>query len=252
MILRKIAVSGAKWSIVGTIGSSLFQLIQISILTRFLPKEAFGLVAMALFVVQFTNVFVDMGMSSAILHHQNSSSKEYSSIYWLNIFISGFLYILLVLSSPYIAQFYEEPEIRMLLPVLGLNLLFVAMGRQHRTIMQKRFQFKEIALIDLISFFSGVVLAIILAIYEYGVYSLVFSTLTASLVSNALFLIQNLRQNSILLHFCLKEVRPFLRIGGFSMGSTLLDFFSRETDVLIIGKMLGAESLGLYSFLSKL
>lgn len=63
MSLRKTAISGVKWTTVGTIGRSLFQLLQVSILTRFLPKEAFGLVAMALFVVQFSNIFVDMGMN---------------------------------------------------------------------------------------------------------------------------------------------------------------------------------------------
>ncbi|MDD2636670.1 MAG: MOP flippase family protein [Bacteroidales bacterium] len=247
MSLRKTAISGIKWTTAGTIGRSLFQLLQVSILTRFLPKEAFGLVAMALFVVQFSNIFVDMGMTSAILHRQNATKNEYSSIYWLNIFISLFLYGILFFSAPVIARFYNEPELRMLVPILGTNLLLMASGRQHRTIMQKQFQFKAIAITELSSFFLGLIAAIILAINNFGVYSLVYSTLLAAFISNSSFLIQNLRLNPIRLHFRLKETKPFLKIGGFTMGSTLLDFFSREIDVLIIGKMLGAESLGVYS-----
>ncbi len=247
MNLRKTAVSGIKWTTVGTFGRALFQLLQISILTRFLPKEAFGLVAMALFVVQFSNIFVDMGMTSAILHRQNATRNEYSSIYWLNIFISLFLYGFLLFGAPIIARFYDEPELRLLVPILGANLLLLASGRQHRTIMQKQFQFKAIAITELISFSLGLIAAILLAINDFGVYSLVYSTLLASLISNSLFLIQNLQLNPIRFHFRLKETKPFLKIGGFTMGSTLLDFFSRETDILIIGKMLGAESLGVYS-----
>jgi len=247
MSLRKTAISGVKWTTVGTIGRSLFQLLQISILTRFLPKEAFGLVAMTLFVVQFSNIFVDMGMTSAILHRQNATKNEYSSIYWLNIFISLFLYGILFIGAPVIARFYDEPELRMLVPILGTNLLLMASGRQHRTIMQKQFQFKAIAITELSSFFLGLIAAVILAINNFGVYSLVYSTLLAAFISNSSFLIQNLRFNPIRLHFRLKETKPFLKIGGFTMGSTLVDFFSREIDVLIIGKMLGAESLGVYS-----
>lgn len=247
MNLRKTAISGVKWTSVGTIGRSLFQLLQVSILTRFLPKEAFGLVAMALFVVNFSNIFVDMGMTSAILHRQNATKNEYSSIYWLNIFISLFLYGILFFSAPVVARFYNEPELRMLVPILGTNLLLMASGRQHRTIMQKQFQFKAIALTELISFFIGLIAATLLAINGFGVYSLVYSTLLASFISNGLFLVQNLRLNPISLHFRLKVTKPFLKIGGFTMGSTLLDFFSREIDILIIGKMLGAESLGVYS-----
>jgi O-antigen/teichoic acid export membrane protein len=245
--LKLKAISGIKWTTIGTIGRALFQLLQISILTRFLPKEAFGLVAMALFVVHFSNIFVDMGMTSAILHRQDATRNEYSSIYWLNIFISLFLYGILIFSAPVVARFYEEPELHLLVPILGVNLLLMASGRQHRTIMQKQFQFKTITIIELISYFLGLITATLLAINNFGVYSLVYSTLLASFISNSLFLIQNLRMNPIRLHFRLKETKPFLKIGGFTVGSTLLDFFSREIDVLIIGKMLGSENLGVYS-----
>lgn len=247
MSLRKTAVSGIKWTTIGTIGRSLFQLLQVSILTRFLSKEAFGLVAMTLFVVQFSNIFVNMGMTSAILHRQDATSDEYSSIYWLNILISLLLYVILFFSTPIVAQFYKEPELRVLVPVLGINILLMATGRQHRTIMQKQFQFKAIAITEIFAFLIGLIAAVLLAIYNFGVYSLVYSTLLASLVSNALFLLQNLRLNPIRLHFRLSETRPFLKIGGFTMGSSIIDFFSREIDILIVGKMLGAESLGVYS-----
>ncbi|WP_303925480.1 MOP flippase family protein [Draconibacterium sediminis] len=247
MSLRKKAVAGVKWTTIGTMGRAIFQLLQVSILTRFLPKEAFGLVAMALFIVQFSNIFIDMGMSSAILHRQNATKNEYSSIYWLNIFISIALYGILFISTPFVSNFYNEPELNKLVPILGTNLLLMASGRQHRTIMQKQFRFKKIATTELISYFCGLITATLLALKGFGVYSLVYSTLLASFLSNALFLLQNLRLNPIMFHFSLIETKPFLKVGGFTMGSTVLDFFSREIDVLIIGKMLGAESLGVYS-----
>src|SRR5665648_9755 len=247
MNLKKVAISGIKWTSVGTIGRSLFQLLQISILTRFLPKEAFGMCIRDRFVVQFSNIFVDMGLTSAILYRQNATKNEYSSIYWLNIFISLILYLILFIGAPIVAKFYNEPELRLLVPILGVNLLLMATGRQHRTIMQKQFQFKAIAITELGSFFLGLIAAILLALNNFGVYSLVYSTLLASFISNGLFLAQNLRLNPIRFYFRLRETKPFLKVGGFSMGSMLLDFFSRETDVLIIGKMLGAESLGVYS-----
>lgn len=247
MSFRKIAVSGVKWTTLGTFGGALFQILQISILTRFLPKEAFGLVAMALFVVNLSNIFVDMGMSSAILHHQNATRNEYSSIYWLNIIVSLFLYILLCILTPLIATFYNEGELNKLVPILGINLLLIAAGRQHRTILQKQFKFRTIALTESFSYFFGLLSAVILAINNYGVYSLAYSTLFSSFISNSAFLILNLRKNPVSLRFRYKETLSFIKIGGFTMGSTFLDFFSREIDILIIGKMLGAESLGIYS-----
>lgn len=247
MNFRKAALSGVKWTTFGTIGRALFQLIQISILTRFLSKEAFGLIAMTLLVVQFSNLFVDMGLSSSILHRQNATKNEYSSIYWLNIFTALLFYFILIMIAPLVAKFYNEPDLVILISIMGINLLLMAVGQQHKTIMQKEFQFKAISIIEFISFFFGLISAVILAIYDFGVFSLVYSTLFASFLSNFLFLIQNSKLNPIGFHFRFSETRSFLKIGGFTMGSTVFDFFSRETDVLIIGKLLGSENLGVYS-----
>ncbi len=240
-------MAGIKWTTVDRVGMAVFQLLQVAILTRFLPKEAFGLVAMALVVVNFTNIFVDMGMTSAILFKQDANQKEYSSIYWLNVFVSVLLFGLLLLLTPFISAFYEESELLYVLPILGTNILLVALGRQHRTIMQKEFKFKPIAIVDLIAYFLGLLAAIVLAYKGAGVYSLVYSTLTASAVSNVLFLSTNIRSSPISMYFKFDEAAPFLRVGSYQTGSKILDFISKEADIFIIGKMLGAEALGVYS-----
>ena len=94
MDLNKVGFNGLKWSSVGMIGRSLVQVIQISILTRFLPVEAFGLVAMALFVINFTNLIVEMGFTAAILNRQQASDKELSSLFWFNLFIGFTIYVI--------------------------------------------------------------------------------------------------------------------------------------------------------------
>lgn len=247
MSLRKKAFGGIKWTSAGTLGKALFQLLQISVLTRFLPKEAFGLVAMALFVIQFSNIFVNMGMGAAILHKQDATENEYSSIYWLNILLSLLFYSFLFISTPFISDFYEEAELNSIIPILGLNIIFMAIGKQHRTILHKHFYFKSIAITELFSYLIGLFLAIYFAINNYGVYSLIYSTLISSLISNILFFVLNISKNPIRFHLRLAETKPFLKIGGYTTGSTIMDFFSRETDILIIGKILGPESLGIYS-----
>lgn len=222
-------------------------MLQIMILTRFLEKEDFGIIAIALLVIQFTHIFLDMGFSSAILHCQNATKKQYSSIYWLNIVISILLFLVVYVCTPFVVKFYQVDELRFVVPLLGFNLLLNALGRQHRTIMQKEFKFSVIAKIELLSFFFGLLLAVSLAYKEYGVYSLVYSTLTVSLISNILFLFSNIKKNPILFRFRIIETKPFFKIGIYSMGSRLIDFFSRETDILIIGKTLDPASLGVYS-----
>lgn len=246
------AKKSVSWVTLNKILVSVFALIQVVILTRFLDKSDFGLVSMALVVVNLSNVFVEMGLTSALLHHQNATIKQYSSIFWLNIFISVAFYLLTFLIAPYASYFYSDIRLTDLIRVLGVNLLFVALGKQYRTLLQKEFQFKSIFIGEIISVVLGLITAITLAYWGYGVYSLVFSTLVKSLVASLIFFMFGFRNNPIRFLFSFDSTKVFLRVGGFSMGTSLLDYFSREFDILIIGKVLGAEIVGIYSLAKQL
>jgi len=245
MDLNKVGFNGLKWSSVGMIGRSLVQVIQISILTRFLPVEAFGLVAMALFVINFTNLIVEMGFTAAILNRQQASDKELSSLFWFNLFIGFTIYVIIFLSSSIISKFYDESQLKLIVAILGSNIIFLTIGRVQRTILQKNFKFKKISTVDIISSFTGLVLATILAVNNFGVYSIIYGTLISSIISSLLFLI--LKENKIYFRFRVKEIRPFFKVGSYSLMSSVLSFFTTDIDVLIIGKTLGPKSLGLYT-----
>jgi O-antigen/teichoic acid export membrane protein len=245
MDLNKVGFNGLKWSSVGMIVRSLVQVIQISILTRFLPVEAFGLVAMALFVINFTNLIVEMGFTAAILNRQQASDKELSSLFWFNLLIGFILYLIIYLFSPSVSNFYEETELKLIITILGSNIIFLTIGRVQRTILQKNFKFKKISIVDIISSLIGLVLATVLAINNYGVYSIIYGTLISSISSSLLFLI--LKENKIYFHFRFDEIKPFFKVGSYSLLSSVLSFFTTDIDVLIIGKTLGPKSLGLYT-----
>ncbi|MCJ8498591.1 MOP flippase family protein [Chryseobacterium salipaludis] len=247
MDIRKTVVSGIKWSSISNIGLAILQLIQISILTRYLPKEDFGLLAIAVFSVNFTNIFVEMGISTAILFKQNITQKQYSSLYWLNNFIAIILYIFIYTASPLVAQFYNQPKVENIIRILAFNIILMAIGQQHRVILQKKLIFHTLAKVDLIAYTVGLITAVTMAISGYGVYSLVFSTISTSAISSSLLIYIRRKQEPILLHFKMSEIRDFLTIGTYSLGSNILDFLSREIDLILIGKYFGPRTLGIYS-----
>lgn len=252
MNLRKTTVNGLKWTSLRTILQSVFQLVQIAVLARILPREAFGLVALTLMVVNFTTLFMDMGLNAAILNRKEPTREEYSSLYFLSIAVSLVVYVVLVFTGPLIAGFYQEDELLRLIPLLGLNVILMAIGRQHNTVLQKEFQFESIAVISLISVAAGLVVAVVTALLGWGVYSLVFSTLSVSLISNVWMMHRNTKKHPLMFRIRKKELMPFLKVGGYNMGSNLMDFFFRESDTLIIGKIMGADTLGLYTLAKQL
>lgn len=76
--IKKQAISGAQWMFVSTITTSIVQILRLSILTRFLEKSDFGIVAIMTFILGLTFTFTDLGFSSAIMYKQGLNRKEFS------------------------------------------------------------------------------------------------------------------------------------------------------------------------------
>lgn len=154
--------------------------------------------------------------------------------------------------APIISLFYKEPELKILIPLMGLSLMISAIGRQYQTIEQKNLNFKLIAVINIFSIILSIGIAILLAIFGFGVYSLVYSALTQYFFSNIIFFIAGIRKRKLIFHFDYKETKPYLKIGLYQVGGQIVNYFNRDFDILIIGKYFGIEILGGYNLAKQL
>ncbi|WP_300909914.1 MOP flippase family protein [uncultured Bacteroides sp.] len=253
MSLSSVAIKGIAWSSISTMVRSIVSLLQVSILTRYLDKVEFGIVAICTLFIGFSQIFLDLGFSVGIIHKQNITSWQYSSLFWLNIFSGILITGGLCLFAPIVAKVYDEPSLIKILSLLSLTILFSSIGNQHRTVQQKQMRFKYISVIEIVASLMTLVVAILLVTNGYGIYSLVYSTLFNVLLSNLLFFCIGMsKDRNISFHFDLKDTYPFLKIGVFSVGTQVFDYLSREIDMILISITLGKESLGGYSLCKKI
>jgi len=252
MSLKEKTISGVKWTTLSTVILTLGGIVKIGILTRFLERGDFGLMALVTFVLGFMNLFMDLGLTSAILHKQNITKKEYSSLFWTNVVFSIILFFVMYFTSDYISAFYESEELSNLIRIMAVSIIFSGLGRQFKTIEQKNFNFKFIAVVEITTVVSSTFLAVYLAINNYGVLSLVYSALIQYLLSNILFFSYGIKKNGLLFHYNYLESKPFLKIGIYQVGGQMLNFFNRDIDILIIGKFFDSNVLGGYSLAKQL
>ena len=252
MSIKKQAISAVRWTTTSKIAQAVSTILKISILARFLAKDDFGLMALVTFVLGFLNLFMDMGLSSAILHKQEITKQQYSSLYWINMIFSVILYGILWLLTPYIASFYNESELVNLLPLMGLSLIVSAIGKQFKTIEQKNLNFKFIALVEISSSAISLITAVTLSVLGYGVYSLVYGALAKFILANGVFFIVGVQKKGVLFHFNYPEIKSFVSIGLYQVGGQVVNYFNRDLDILMVGKFFGAEILGGYSLAKQL
>ena len=245
-------VRGLAWTTASSVARNLCQFFQIAILTRFLDKSDFGIIAIAQVFVSFTSIFMDMGISVGIVHRQNISKNEYSSLFWLNILAGLILSFVLFLFSPLLTSKYNSDDLTSIVRIMCFTIMLNSIGIQQRTYCQKMTYFNRIAIIEILGSFVTISVAIFTAMVGYGVYSLAYSTLAGALLINLTHLsIGLIKDGRIKFHFSIYEIVPFLRIGMYKVGSSILDFLTRELDIIIISATLGMEFLGVYNIAKK-
>ena len=194
MNLKGEAISGVKWTSVSSVTVAVLQIIQLSILARFLDPSDFGLMALVMVVIGFSQAFLDMGVSAAIIHKQEITKDQLSTLYWTNLLAGFILLCIISIIAPYVADFYEDVELSKLIRLVGLTFLIQPFGQQFMVLWQKEMRFSEIAKIDVVNKSIALIVSVYFAYYGYGVYALVYGTLAGMVSQTIQFMYKGLQE----------------------------------------------------------
>lgn len=247
MSVKSTVISGTKWTTASTVCTAIVQILRVSILARFLEKSDFGVVAIVTLIFGLVETFGDLGFSTAIMHKKDVNEKEFSSLFWMQLLLFVGIYLVSCLFTGVISDSYGEPALLHALPVALSGLIFFAIGKLYDTVLQKQFQFKVIAIRNIIAALISLVIAVILAVLGAGLYSLIISTLLQTLIVNVWNFAVGFKHYRIKLYFNFKEVLPLIKIGIYQTGTQIIDYLASRLDILLIGKFLGSEMLGVYN-----
>jgi len=229
------------------VGRAGLGFLQVAILARLLGPADFGMMALATAVIVFAQIFTDMGVSNAIVHHQQVSQEELSSLYWLNVLAGGGMMLLLMLSSPFVAWFYNTPSLKPLLAIVSINFLVIAIGQQLRVMAEKELRFAELARIELTAAIFGFGVAVTWAFIWPSVFALVAGMIASTMMTMVLSW-RNLANGwRPMMRLRLGEIRHFLGFGGYTMANNLVNTFNMQADIFIGGRFLSVQALGVYS-----
>ena len=114
-ITTKQVVKGTAWMSASTAVVALFQILSLVVLTRFLTKSEFGIVAIVTMVLGIVHTMADLGFSAVVMHKSNLSEKEFSSLYWIQLILFVIIYLISVVIAPLIASFYNEQSLSYLI-----------------------------------------------------------------------------------------------------------------------------------------
>lgn len=250
MSLKESSISGIKWSAFSQMGSQAIQFISTLILVRLLSPSDFGLMSMSMLIIMFFILFKDMGTGAAVIQNKNLSEEALSSIYWFNV-ILGFIATLLVYSvAPLATDFFHQPEVEPVLNILSLTFLISGLGFIPKSLLERELAFNKLAKLETSAVLAGSIVGITLAVLGYGVWSLVFQSLTVTLLTTILLLTFSAWKPKAIFRWT--EIQSIGKYSFNLSGFNIFNYFARNADDILIARYLGAQELGYYNLAYRL
>jgi len=233
------------WSGVERFSTQLVQFLLGIYLARILLPSDFGLIGMLAIFIGIGEIISDGGFFRALVQKSQVKNEEYSSVFWINVIISLSVFICLFFISPYVATFYNEPSLEILLFVLSSNVIIKSLSIVQRAKLTISLDFKTLSYISLISVLFSGFLAIYLANNDYGVWALVIQITIRNLIFLIICFLIMRWIPSLKINF--KSVIELFRYGSNLLLVGLIDVFFINIYNVIIGKYYSKNDLGFYS-----
>jgi PST family polysaccharide transporter len=196
-------------------------------------------------VTGLLELFKEAGLSTATVQRETISQQEVSNLFWINVGLSGLMTLVCVALAVPLAWFYQDARLVDVTIALSLTFLITGSTVQHQALLTRQMRFRATATIEILSLMMGTAVACSMAWRGYGYWSLVamqLCTVSASLLMTwriSRWIPSRPRWNA--------GVRSLIHFGAHLTGSDLIARMARSSDSVLIGRIFGAEALGVYS-----
>ena len=244
MSIKQKAIQGVVWSAIQNWGSQAGSLIVFLILARLLTPEAFGLIGLANVFFAFMQIFLQQGFSQALIQREEIQPEELDTAFWTHVFSGLLLTIISFLLSEFIAGIFNQPKLIPIIQCFSFLFFIKSLSHVHKAILSRNFAFKVMAVRTIIGITIGGIVGIVMALYGFGVWSLVSQQFIYEAVE--VFIIWGAIDWRPKLRFSVQHLQGFLNFGLNILALKFLAFCNKRTDNLLIGYFLGEEALGYY------
>lgn len=238
------ALAGTGWSTVATVGKQLLTLASVTTVARILGPQAYGIMGMAVIVTGLISNFRDLGTASAIVQKREVSTRLLSSLFWVNVAVGLLLSGAVWGAAPFTAQFFHNADVAPVLEALSVSMFIASGGVVHNAILMRTMAFRAIAVTDVAAALGAYLIALGTALAGFGVWSLVLASLSNSLVSTIGYVVAARFRPR--LQFDVPEVMSIAHYSSHLSAFGIVNFGYRNSDNLIVGRVLGKVALGYY------
>lgn len=243
--LKQKTVGGVIWSSIERFSVAGLQFVIMIIMARVLTPEDYGMVAMLQIFIAVSQSLVDSGFSQALIRKLDRTQTDLSTVFYFNIGIGVFLYLVLFFSAPLIASFYQTPQLVPITRVIALGMVFNSLAVVQRAVLTIKIDFKtQMRASVLAAVISGIV-GISMAYTGFGVWAIVAQQVTNLGINTlVLWIVSKWSPSKVFSMVSFKEMFGF---GSKLLLSGLINTIWNNIYLIVIGKAFSKADLGYYT-----
>jgi len=245
--LQKKAFNGTVWTIFGYGISQSLRLGSNLILTRLLVPELFGLMALVNVFITGLALFSDIGIRPSIIQNKRGNEPIFLNTAWtIQVVRSVGVWLgCLAITFP-MSQFYEEPRLIWLIPVVGFNAIVMGFTSTSLASLSRQMKISKLTIYEIVTQIISLTVMVIWAWFNPTIWALVAGNLASAISKMILshYLNSGQRNRFAWNKEVIQEITSF---GKWIMIATAMTFLAAQSDRLILGKLLSLEMLGVYA-----
>ena len=191
-----------------------------------------------------------MGLTNALVNKKNIFEYDKANVFWAGALLAALVYTFLYIIAPYISAFYEMPELTAIVRVGGLMVVISPLSVVPRAVLMRDLEFKKLALVNLVIGLVGTALALTLAIYGWGYWALILSTVIAQALE--LVILFSIAAYLPTRPSRLNELVPMFKYGLNILGARLVAVLNKNWPTIVISYHVGKTHTGYFQMANTL
>ena len=244
-ITKNKVVSSMIWKFLERCGFQFVQFFLSIILARLLTPSDYGVIALILVFTQISNVFISSGFGTALIQKKDSDELDFSSVFYLSLFVAFVCYFILFFLAPTIAKFYNNELLIGYIRVVAISLFFSAINGVQGTYVSKKMQFKRFFFSSMGAVLGSGIIGVILAYNGFGVWALVMQHVFSGFFSFVILWFTVKWRPKLIFSFT--RVKSLFSFGWKLLCSSLLDTIFKNIYSLIVGRIYKSQVLGYFN-----
>lgn len=233
------------WKLMERGGVQGIQFVLQIILARLLTPNDYGIISIIAIFITLANVFVQSGFNTALIQKKDTDERDFSSVFYLSVFVAIVLYVVLFFTAPLIAKFYSIEELTQVIRVLSITLFLGAYNSIQNAIIARKMEFRKLFFSSMGAVVISGSIGIVLAYSGFGVWALVSQQLINQI--SIVIILSNILEWRPKLLFSFERIKTLFNYGWKILVSSLIDTLYMNIRSLIIGKIYSPSMLGYYN-----